>query len=326
MEAIVLDYLDQLSDTFTEPRKRVFWGYLLLALGIGTIWLRWKLGQGWRRVIATTLSPGIWWSASARADYLLVLINKLLMILIAPALLTQTVLATWLFGFFFSQFGMPPSAGSLLPDWGVAAAFTLTLFLLDDFARYLVHRVMHEVPALWAFHKVHHSARSLTPLTVMRTHPVEGVLFTLRSALVQGVTIGSFLYLFGSQVDLVTVLGVNIAVFAFNVAGSNLRHSHVQLWYPKAVEHLLISPAQHQIHHSTTPRHFDKNFGAVLAIWDWLGGSLHLSEPGADIRFGIRERVEEGEHSLKRLYLTPFGESFGILKGSIAQLLPDRSL
>ena len=320
MEMILLDYFDQLADIFSEPRKRVFWGYLLLALVIAAAWLRWKLGQGWRQIIATTLSAKVWWSTSARADYLLVLINKLLMILIAPALLTQTVLATGLFGFYFSQFGMPPAAGSLLPDWGVAAAFTLTLFLLDDFARYLVHRVMHEVPALWAFHKVHHSARTLTPLTVMRTHPVEGVLFALRSALVQGVAIGSFLYLFGSQVDLVTVLGVNVAVFVFNVLGSNLRHSHVQLWYPKVVEHLLISPAQHQIHHSTAPRHFDKNYGAVLALWDWLGGSLHLSEPGADIRFGVSERVEAGEHSLKTLYFTPFAESASQLRRRFGRL------
>jgi len=194
----------------------------------------------------------------------------------------------------------------------------------DDFARYLLHRVMHEVPALWAFHKVHHSARTLTPLTVMRTHPVEGVLFALRSALVQGITIGSFLYLFGSQVDLITVLGVNAAVFVFNVLGSNLRHSHVQLWYPKAVEHLFISPAQHQIHHSTAPRHFDKNYGAVLAIWDWLGGSLHLSEPGADIRFGVSDRIEAGEHSLKQLYLTPFRESYLVLRKAVVGICTGR--
>ena len=36
---------------------------------------------------------------------------------------------------------------------------------------------MHRVPALWEFHKVHHSAEVLTPLTEWRQHPLELMLF-----------------------------------------------------------------------------------------------------------------------------------------------------
>ena len=31
----------------------------------------------------------------------------------------------------------------------------------------------HKIPALWEFHKVHHSAEVMTPLTELRQHPVE---------------------------------------------------------------------------------------------------------------------------------------------------------
>ena len=43
-------------------------------------------------------------------------------------------------------------------------------------------------------------------------------------------------------------------------------------------EYLLISPYQHQIHHSDNPKHFNKNMGSKLAIWDWMFGTLVLSK------------------------------------------------
>ncbi|MBY4677838.1 sterol desaturase family protein [Marinobacterium arenosum] len=316
IETLVSDYLTELAEMFTSPRKRVFVGYLVAALLIGMLWLRWRFGSGWLSGCRQMLSPAIWWSSSARADYQILLLNRLLMMLISPLLLSQVVLATLIYQQLHGLIGNPPLPGSLLPDWSVMTAFTLFFFLLDDFARYFLHMLMHRWPWLWAFHKVHHSARTMTPLTVLRTHPVEGVLFALRSVLVQAISIGLFLFFFGSQVDLITVLGVNVLVFTFNVTGANLRHSHVAIGYWKPLERILISPAQHQIHHSVEPRHYDKNFGAVLAVWDWLGGSLHLSERDTPLCFGLAANVVEGEQSLKQLYLAPFTESYQALRSA----------
>ena len=64
--------------------------------------------------------------------------------------------------------------------------------------------------------------------------------------------------------------GVNIFIFLFNVFGSNLRHSHIGISYWKWLEFILISPAQHHLHHSVSKEHHDKNFGVSLAIWDWI--------------------------------------------------------
>ena len=50
---------------------------------------------------------------------------------------------------------------------------------------------------------------------------------------------------------------------------------------------MLISPAQHQVHHSVDPRHHDRNYGEVLALWDWLFGTLYISRAGETIRFGL---------------------------------------
>ena len=53
---------------------------------------------------------------------------------------------------------------------------------------------MHKIPLLWEIHKTHHSARVLTPITIFRTHPLEGLIFVIRSAITQGIVIALFYY------------------------------------------------------------------------------------------------------------------------------------
>lgn len=62
------------------------------------------------------------------------------------------------------------SAGAL--PWTVLALGTLLAALVGDFAYYVTHRLHHEHPVLWPFHKLHHNAEYLTPLTAKRNHPV----------------------------------------------------------------------------------------------------------------------------------------------------------
>lgn len=311
------DVMSSLTGTFLDPSKRVFVGYLLLAAEIGAlVWL--AQGRSWRRFPRAVLSRRIWWSPSARADYQILVINQILFLFLAPLLLSHLTLATWLFEALHRWVGVRPDWGAHWPAWTIPLLFTLTLFLVDDFARFWVHWLMHRVRWLWAFHQVHHSARVLTPLTVLRTHPVEGVLFTLRSALVNGVCIGGFVFFFDHRVDLVLVLGGNVFVFLFNLAGSNLRHSHCYLRYPAWLERWLISPAQHQLHHSAAPRHFDRNFGAVLAIWDRLFGSWLASEAKAPTRFGVTRRRQPGEQTLATLYGGPFLQAGRVIRNGVS--------
>ena len=190
------------------------------------------------------------------------------------------------------------------PAIAVAISFTFFFFLLDDFSRFFVHRMMHKVPLLWAFHEVHHSAKTMTPFTIFRTHPVEGLIFLIRTSIVQGIAISLFIYLFGNKVDLVTIFGASVGVVIFHSLGSNLRHSHIKIRYPKFVERIFISPGQHQIHHSVEQQHYDKNFGVALAIWDLMFGSLAFSEK-KEHRFGLNTKFGE-KQNLLHLFLYPF--------------------
>ena len=328
MESVVLDYLGGLVDGFVDPKKRVFVGYLAAALAIACVVTLgaagWNLRAGaasGRRVI---FSGAIWWSDSARADYKMFAVNQALMMAIAPRLVGRMAIATALFSGLHTLIGGRPDAALALPGWLVVASFTLCHFLCDDVSKYLVHRALHRWPVLWAFHKVHHSATTLTPLTVYRTHPLEAVLFSLRGTAVQAVVVAVFIFFFGSAVDLFTVLGASVFLFAFNAAGSNLRHSHVRISYGRRLERVLMSPAQHQIHHSIEERHHDKNFGTVLSLWDWLGGTLNLADKGETLRYGLSLDPSRDTNGLAALYVRPALEAGRVLRDAAAGALANR--
>lgn len=195
--------------------------------------------------------------------------------------------------------------------------FTAWLFLLNDFSKFIVHRALHKSKILWEFHKVHHSAESLSPLTVFRTHPVEAVIFMLRAGVVQMLAIMSFLLIGGFDFDPIGFFGANIFLLLFNVLGSNIRHSHVHLSYGRRLEKIFISPYQHQLHHSVAARHADVNFGTVLAFWDRVFGSWRSETiQTTPLRYGLSPG--EGRFdSLADLYLEPLARVFMWGKGSM---------
>ena len=312
MDSFAVDYVDRLADQLLNPQKRVFVGYLASALALALAFQWIAAGRGVGRALPVLFSLRIWWSRSARADYRIAVLNQAVMMGVAPRLVSKLAVATLLFEAMHVWFDGRALVLAGAPGWAVAASFTVALFLLDDATRYLLHRWLHAWPLLWCFHRVHHTAETLTPFTVYRTHPVEGVLFALRSTLVQAGAIAAFVFFLGDRVELVTVLGANAIVFAFNVAGSNLRHSHVRISYGRLLERVLISPAQHQIHHSVEARHANRNFGTVLAVWDWIGGSLSLAERGPDLRFGLPGAGAES-HRLANVYFAPFRDAAAIL-------------
>jgi len=318
MQDFLAQYWGDLSSLFSNSQQRLFWGYLLCASVIAALYSLHKSTKSTTDSVKTALGLPHWFSKSAIADYKLIIINKAIYLLCNPLLLGKLTIATLIFELMHSLLGQR-NIESDLPDWLIITSFTLFVFVFDDFARFYTHKIMHEFPVLWEFHKTHHSATRLTPLTVLRTHPVEGLLFAIRSALVQGISIGSFVFLFDDKVDLFTVLNVNIILFIFNVAGSNLRHSHISIPYYKWIENIFISPAQHHIHHSTAPRHFNKNYGAVLAVWDKLFKTLHHSEVNTQIHYGISRHQTEREQGLQQLYLSAFTNSYQIIKSRLTK-------
>jgi len=304
MLELLNDYFLSLLNEVANPQKRVFFGYLLSAVAIALLWLCAVEKLSLKTAIKKFFDKRIWFSRSSFADFKIILINRVIMSAGVATVVSQLTISTILYDLLHQQTFIQPLAFHATSAGMVAILFTAFFFIFDDFSRFFVHRLMHRVPFLWAFHQVHHSAETMTPFTIFRTHPVEGLIFLLRTSIVQGLVISVFIFLFGSKVDLVTVFGASVGVVIFHSLGSNLRHSHVKIRYPKIIERILISPGQHQIHHSTEEKHFDKNFGVAFAIWDLMFGSLAFSEK-ASHKFGLKTKFGL-KHSVMHLYVEPF--------------------
>lgn len=259
----------------------------------------------------------VWLCKSARLDYALLITNKIIKaVTFAPIVLTMVPVAIAVTDVLEWLLGQPLMLS--WPEASVIAFFTLILFLLDDFTRYLLHLLLHKVPFLWEFHKVHHSAKVLTPFTIYRTHPVESYLYACRMAVTQGIAVGIGYHLFGTALSMFDILGANAFVFLFNIFGANLRHSHIWFSWGDKLENWFISPAQHQVHHSDNPKHFDTNLGSALAVWDRLGGTLIKASEARKINIGVG-KYDAKHDSIYAIYWLP-------MKLAVKSLLPKKKV
>lgn len=285
-----------------DPHRRIYWVFLLASIVVAAIFL-W-LTPSRRRL---NFSKKLWLHPSALLDYkYFIFISIFKVLVIIPVLIGAQEVALWVNNFLLKQYGFNQT--TKLSYTQIMVFFTLSLFVLSDFSRYWLHRFLHTIPWLWAFHKTHHSAKVLNPLTFYRVHPVESLLFGLRYSLVIGLVSGVFIYNFGAMLDIIDILGVNALSFVFSLAGSNLRHSHIDIGFGSAIERFLISPKQHQIHHSV--QHINVNFGGFLAIWDWIFNSLVLSKGVSKLKFGIKKNEMKCFQRFFQLVFYPFYSLF----------------
>jgi sterol desaturase/sphingolipid hydroxylase (fatty acid hydroxylase superfamily) len=286
----VIEALQMPLQMLIDSNSRLHLLYLFSSLGLAYYVYRKynEKGSFWNYVY----KKEVWLSRSAFVDYGLVFFNAFIKVfMIGPYLV---------FGFYISY-----QLESLLPEWfgypssglsvtSTIVLYTIVLTIAMDLSTYVVHYLMHRVPLLWEFHKIHHSATSLNPVTQYRIHPVELIINNVKATLVLGLVTGVFRYLSAHPIEEYTLIGANVLSFTFLFFGSNLRHSHIPLKYYNWLEYIFISPFQHQIHHSDDERHFNTNMGSKLAIWDWMFGTLVRSESVKSVKFGI------GEHEVKR--------------------------
>jgi sterol desaturase/sphingolipid hydroxylase (fatty acid hydroxylase superfamily) len=98
---------------------------------------------------------------------------------------------------------------------------------------------------------------------------------------------------------------VNLA-FTVGLLGV-LQHSHFPISFGP-LERFIVSPLMHQVHHSTKPEHWNKNYGSRLSIWDWCIGTLVILPKGERIQFGLNPAEDQsGDYSsLFWCYAGPF--------------------
>ena len=199
----------------------------------------------------------------------------------------------------------------------ISLGFMCVTMLISDLLAWSCHYLQHKSPLLWQFHKVHHSAEVMHPVSNYREHPIDNLFYNIVLGAGYGVILAIAVRVFGYMPDMPTLLGVPLAMLAFNLVGYNLRHSHVWLRWPGKLSMIFPSPAHHHVHHSSHPEHLDKNFAFMFPIWDVIFKTYHMPEDNRDVIFGIGNGNAEDLTSCTRLYWVPFRDAFRILKAEI---------
>jgi sterol desaturase/sphingolipid hydroxylase (fatty acid hydroxylase superfamily) len=209
------------------------------------------------------------------------------------------------------SFGASPA---LISTIGWMLLYSLTTFLCYDFVFFITHYTMHKVPALWAIHKVHHSAEVLTPLTRYREHFVAVPIWAAGGGFSYGVAAGIFGYLFAGDIVEATLLNVSFFAILFGFNGA-FRHYHVQFHYPQWLAKWVHSPVMHHVHHSYLEKHWDKNFAAVTSIWDRIFGCLYIPEKDEYTPWGIPPKKQLENKTYWQNMIGPFRDWYRMLNG-----------
>ena len=242
---------------------------------------------------------------SAKADLLFWLSRRIFMPLLVIPLVISTVTAGQAIYWVLTQIIGPPThppgqAGPL-----VLVLFTVTMLLAYDLSYYLYHYAQHKVPMLWELHKVHHSAEIMVGITKDRVHPIDEIMNHWWDGVIPGLCYGAWLFFVLDPTE-VTIFGLNVYLIRNVLLMMDfVRHTHLKLSYGRVLDGILLSPHYHQLHHSSAEKHWDKNFGLTLIIWDRMFGTMVKPEPDESFVFGLSHDEAPEYQSLYRLHVLP---------------------
>lgn len=171
-----------------------------------------------------------------------------------------------------------------LPKW----LGLLIFFLVHDFVQWNTHRLLHRVPWLWNFHKVHHSVKEMGFAAHLRYHWMEPVVYN------------SIRYIPLAIIANYSAQDVAIVYF-FAITIGHLNHANLGWDYGK-LKYIFNNPKMHIWHHAKElPKHvrFGVNYGLTLSIWDYIFKTDYVPYNGRDIELGF-----EGDEQFPKNFIS----------------------
>ncbi|NMM50417.1 sterol desaturase family protein [Marinigracilibium pacificum] len=158
------------------------------------------------------------------------------------------------------------------PTW----AHLLVGFLVRDFVQWNTHRLLHTVPALWEFHKVHHSVEEMGFAAHLRYHWMETIVYR------------SIEYI------PLALIGIGLRDFfiihIFTLAVGHFNHSNIKVGLGP-LKYIFNNPQMHIWHHAMEipkDRPYGVNYGITLSLWDYLFKTDYIPYEGKGIRLGFK--------------------------------------
>ncbi|KAB7729989.1 hypothetical protein F5984_12440 [Rudanella paleaurantiibacter] len=173
-----------------------------------------------------------------------------------------------------AQLGIRNLVAINIQSWSVWAQL-FTLFIVRDFVQWNVHRLLHRVPWMWTFHKVHHSVEQMGFAAHLRYHWMETVIYRV------------FEYI------PLAMIGFGISDFfvvhLFTLAVGHFNHANINLPLGP-LRYLFNSPQMHLWHHAEVmpdDHPTGINYGITLSIWDYLFGTAHEPYVDSHLKLGF---------------------------------------
>ena len=156
-----------------------------------------------------------------------------------------------------------------------AAQIIVGIVVLDFAYGYVAHRAMHASPALWKFHRVHHSDAFVDVTTSYRTHPVE--------------VAWRHLWLFATAWTFGIPAAAIVAFRVLSAVNGILEHANVRVRpaLDAAISWLWVTPNMHKVHHSRVQAETDSNYGNLLTLHDRLLGTFVSTRRALSVAYGL---------------------------------------
>jgi sterol desaturase/sphingolipid hydroxylase (fatty acid hydroxylase superfamily) len=190
-------------------------------------------------------------------------------------------------------------------QWHNAVGYWLILLLAEDFLYYWLHRFDHEIRFFWATHVTHHSSEKLNFSVGFRSSVFQPLY--------------RFIYF------------IPLAWLGFKPLDIVFMYSATQIWgifvHTEMInkmgwlEHILITPSHHRVHHASNAKYLDKNMGMFLVIWDKTFGTFQpelAEEEYQPIRYGLTKNIENSSavnivfHEWKQMWKDVFQKDISL--------------
>lgn len=151
----------------------------------------------------------------------------------------------------------------------------IIIFIVADFVQWNVHRMLHRVPWMWNFHKVHHSVKEMGFAAHLRFHWMETIFYKTAQYLP--------LAMIGVSIEKFFIIHM-LAVFIGHMNHANVGWGYGPLGY------IFNNPRMHIWHHAKDlpEKHkYGVNYGISLSIWDYIFRTAYIPKNGRDITLGF---------------------------------------
>jgi sterol desaturase/sphingolipid hydroxylase (fatty acid hydroxylase superfamily) len=175
-------------------------------------------------------------------------------------------------------------------------------YLVWEFAHFIYHFLAHKVRLFWCLHSTHHAQESMN-IAVTYNH------FILEAPYADFIRTSICIVLGVDPAMLFMIMFIDGTWGGFIHVGENFMKD-ARFGF---LQHLILTPSHHRVHHARNPLYMDTNFCNLLNVWDRVFRTYQPEDRQLPIEYGITRQINPG--NFVDVY---FGEIYYLIKDVVA--------